>query len=86
MFNFSDLTSMLNHIIKKGAESRLTDSQFIVKEISNFKNSQKKGRYAYRGKVFQSLMPSRICSLDSFSQIYTLFYLHQYFKVKELLL
>lgn len=55
MFNFSDLTSILNHIIKKGAESRLTDSQFIVKEISNFKNSQKRadmltGERYFKGK------------------------------------
>lgn len=55
MFNFSDLTSMLNHIIKKGAENRLTDSQFIVKEINSFKNSQKRadmftGERYFKGK------------------------------------
>ena len=55
MFNFLYLTSILNHIIKKGAESRLTDSQFIVKEISNFKNSQKRadmliGERYFKGK------------------------------------
>ncbi len=42
MFNFSDLSSKLNHIIKQGAENRLTDAQFIVKEINNFKSSQKR--------------------------------------------
>lgn len=55
MFNFSDLTSMLNHIIKKGAENRLTDSQFIVREINSFKNSQKRadmltGERYFKGK------------------------------------
>ena len=55
MFNFSDLSSKLNHIIKKGAENRLTDAQFIVKEINSFKTSQKRadmftGERYFKGK------------------------------------
>ncbi len=42
MFNFSDLAAGLNHIIQKGAENRLSDAQFIVKEIQHFKYSQKR--------------------------------------------
>ena len=55
MFNFSDLTAILNHIVRKGAENRLTDAQFIVKEINRFKNSQKRadmltGERYFKGK------------------------------------
>lgn len=55
MFNFSDNAVILDEIIKQGAASRMTDEQFIVREIQRFKISRKRhdmftGIKYYKGK------------------------------------
>lgn len=42
MFNFSDNSVIMDNIIKQGAENRITDEQFIVREIQRFKTSRKR--------------------------------------------
>ena len=42
MFNFETETSRINHIIREGAASRLTDEEFIVNEIKRFKASRRR--------------------------------------------
>ncbi len=55
MFNFSDSSVIMDSIIKQGAENRITDEQFIVREIKRFKLSRKRhdmltGIKYYKGK------------------------------------
>lgn len=55
MFNFSDNAVILDEILKQGAASRMTDEQFIVREIKRFKISRKRhdmftGIKYYKGK------------------------------------
>jgi SPP1 family phage portal protein len=42
MFNFSDNSVIMDNIIKQGDENRITDKQFIVREINRFKISRKR--------------------------------------------
>lgn len=42
MFNFFNASVILDHIVTEGAKNRLTDEQFIVKEIQRFKQSRKR--------------------------------------------
>lgn len=55
MFNFSDESAIMNNIIRQGAAERITDEQFIVREIDRFKLSRKRhdmitGIKYYKGK------------------------------------
>lgn len=53
MFNFSDSSAMLDTVIKQGASERMTDKQFIVREIKRFKLSRKRHEMITGVKYFK---------------------------------